>query len=238
MQCDVTCVWVWVGGWGFPSPPLTAACCSPPACRPCCRLPACLPADPAARKAFLKELHEQKTDLFNQLIETGSLPVRPGVKRLISEAIDLVGGCALAVMGAGSSVHCRRCSFWCCRFCCSLPLLLPLVTINHPSHPPICRLLSTTPPAADEAIDAGVQVAVCSTSNERAVSNIVKVGGVGDRCSCWVTGISAVHPHERPRAPAGQLVAPPSHSLVNPTSKLLSPLRRRPPCALLPALRR
>lgn len=29
--------------------------------------------------------------------------------------------------------------------------------------------------AADEAIDAGVKVAVCSTSNERAVSNIVKV---------------------------------------------------------------
>lgn len=99
-------------------------------------------ADPAARKAFLKELHELKTDIFNkvgrhsravaglgtirlrarhgvlpsatpaqrpacrpqprpppphccspaprcplptQLIETGSLPVRPGVKRLISE---------------------------------------------------------------------------------------------------------------------------------------------------------
>jgi hypothetical protein len=42
-------------------------------------------ADPAERKAFLKELHELKTDIFNQLIETGRLPVRPGVKRLISE---------------------------------------------------------------------------------------------------------------------------------------------------------
>ena len=39
--------------------------------------------DPAARKAFLKELHEMKTDIFNELIETGRLPVRPGVKRLI-----------------------------------------------------------------------------------------------------------------------------------------------------------
>lgn len=40
--------------------------------------------DPDARKAFLKELHELKTDIFNELIETGRLPVRPGVSRLIS----------------------------------------------------------------------------------------------------------------------------------------------------------
>jgi HAD superfamily hydrolase (TIGR01509 family) len=71
--------------------------------------------DPNERKAFLKELHELKTDIFNQLIETGRLPVRPGVQRLI-----------------------------------------------------------------DEAIEGGVKVAVCSTSNERAVSNIVRVL-LGDR---------------------------------------------------------
>lgn len=41
--------------------------------------------DPAERKAFLKELHELKTDIFNELIETGRLPVRPGVSRLISK---------------------------------------------------------------------------------------------------------------------------------------------------------
>jgi hypothetical protein len=40
---------------------------------------------PEARKAFLKELHELKTDIFNELIESGRLPVRPGVKRLIGE---------------------------------------------------------------------------------------------------------------------------------------------------------
>lgn len=66
--------------------------------------------DLTERKAFLKELHELKTDIFNDLIESGKLPVRPGVIRLINEAID-----------------------------------------------------------------ADVKVAVCSTSNERAVSNIVKV---------------------------------------------------------------
>lgn len=32
-----------------------------------------------------------------------------------------------------------------------------------------------SPLPAEEAIDAGVKVAVCSTSNERAVSNIVRV---------------------------------------------------------------
>lgn len=66
--------------------------------------------DPDQRKSFLKELHELKTDIFNELIESGKLPLRPGVKRLI-----------------------------------------------------------------EEAMDNGVKVAVCSTSNERAVSNIVKV---------------------------------------------------------------
>jgi HAD superfamily hydrolase (TIGR01509 family) len=66
--------------------------------------------DPDQRKSFLKELHELKTDIFNELIESGKLPLRPGVKRLI-----------------------------------------------------------------EEAMDNDVKVAVCSTSNERAVSNIVKV---------------------------------------------------------------
>jgi HAD superfamily hydrolase (TIGR01509 family) len=66
--------------------------------------------DPAARKAFLKDLHELKTDIFNELIDAGSLPLRPGVARLVAEARA-----------------------------------------------------------------AGVKVAVCSTSNERAVSNIVRL---------------------------------------------------------------
>ena len=41
---------------------------------------------PEERRAFLKDLHELKTDIFNELIESGRLPVRPGVKRLIGEA--------------------------------------------------------------------------------------------------------------------------------------------------------
>ncbi|GFR40830.1 hypothetical protein Agub_g1305 [Astrephomene gubernaculifera] len=66
--------------------------------------------DPAARKALVAELHALKTALFTQLVESGAMPLRPGVARLVGEAIS-----------------------------------------------------------------AGVPVAVCSTSNEKAVSSIVRV---------------------------------------------------------------
>eukprot|EP00241_Pyramimonas_parkeae_P007227 CAMPEP_0114237742 /NCGR_PEP_ID=MMETSP0058-20121206/7553_1 /TAXON_ID=36894 /ORGANISM="Pyramimonas parkeae, CCMP726" /LENGTH=304 /DNA_ID=CAMNT_0001349805 /DNA_START=62 /DNA_END=973 /DNA_ORIENTATION=- len=64
----------------------------------------------AQQQEFVKELHLLKTDLFMKMIETGSLPLRPGVARLV-----------------------------------------------------------------DEAAASGVPMAVCSTSNERAVSTIVRV---------------------------------------------------------------
>ena len=65
--------------------------------------------DEGERKALLLRLHKRKTDLFMQRVESGAMPLRPGVKRLVEEAL---GG--------------------------------------------------------------GVKVAVCSTSNERAVTSIVK----------------------------------------------------------------
>ena len=60
--------------------------------------------DAEARTSFLKELHEMKTDIFNQLIETGKLPVRPGVIRLIGASVlvwgeggrGVHGGCSCA----------------------------------------------------------------------------------------------------------------------------------------------
>lgn len=61
------------------------------------------------RKALLKRLHLRKTDIFMGMVDTGALPLRPGVKSLVTQAID-----------------------------------------------------------------AGVKVAVCSTSDERAVSAIVR----------------------------------------------------------------
>ncbi len=53
------------------------------------------PAGVTDREAFIKELHHLKTDLFMEIIQQGYLPLRPGVKRLVDEAIG--EGTALAV---------------------------------------------------------------------------------------------------------------------------------------------
>ncbi len=45
------------------------------------------PADAADKDALITELHKLKTDLFMQIIESGELPLRPGVARLVDEAI-------------------------------------------------------------------------------------------------------------------------------------------------------
>jgi len=45
------------------------------------------PYDVEDKDAFIKELHKLKTDYFMQIIESGELPLRPGVARLIDEAI-------------------------------------------------------------------------------------------------------------------------------------------------------
>jgi len=45
------------------------------------------PCDVADKDALIKELHELKTDFFMQIIESGEMPLRPGVARLVDEAI-------------------------------------------------------------------------------------------------------------------------------------------------------
>lgn len=47
------------------------------------------------RDAFIQELHKLKTDLYLQIIASGELPLRPGVARLVDEAI--ADGLPLAV---------------------------------------------------------------------------------------------------------------------------------------------
>lgn len=51
--------------------------------------------DDTARQARVKELHLAKTDVFNELIQAGTVPLRPGVERLIDEA--MASGKTLAV---------------------------------------------------------------------------------------------------------------------------------------------
>ena len=50
------------------------------------------PSDAADRDGFIKDMHRLKTDLFMKIIESGELPLRPGVARLVDETIaaDLV----------------------------------------------------------------------------------------------------------------------------------------------------
>lgn len=79
------------------------------------------PVPNEAREDFIKDLHRLKTDIFMELIEEGQLPLRPGIARIMNEAID-----------------------------------------------------------------AGVTLAVCSTSNERAVQSIVDKL-LGDRVSANIT---------------------------------------------------
>jgi HAD superfamily hydrolase (TIGR01509 family) len=45
------------------------------------------PPDVADRDALIKELHKLKTDYFMEIIESGQLPLRPGVARFVDEAI-------------------------------------------------------------------------------------------------------------------------------------------------------
>lgn len=43
--------------------------------------PSAAPADEAGRKDFVAGLHKLKTGLFMDLVDTGALPLRPGVAR-------------------------------------------------------------------------------------------------------------------------------------------------------------
>lgn len=45
------------------------------------------PANVAGKDALIKELHKLKTDYFMEIIESGQLPLRPGVARFVDEAV-------------------------------------------------------------------------------------------------------------------------------------------------------
>lgn len=54
-----------------------------------------VPVKPEDEDELIKAMHKQKTQTFIGLIESGKLPLRPGVKRLMQEAMD--AGLTLAV---------------------------------------------------------------------------------------------------------------------------------------------
>jgi len=47
------------------------------------------PVPPAEEDAVIARLHARKTDLFLQLLESGALPLRPGIRRFMEEASGL-----------------------------------------------------------------------------------------------------------------------------------------------------
>jgi HAD superfamily hydrolase (TIGR01509 family) len=53
------------------------------------------PEEAEDREQYIKDLHRFKTDTYMEIIESGQLPLRSGVKRLVDEAI--ADGAALAV---------------------------------------------------------------------------------------------------------------------------------------------
>ena len=63
------------------------------------------PAGTGDKEALIKELHKLKTDYYTQIIESGELPLRPGVARLVDEAI--AAGVKLAVCSTSNekAVH-------------------------------------------------------------------------------------------------------------------------------------
>lgn len=63
------------------------------------------PADAGDHDGFVMELHRLKTDLFMQIIESGHLPLRSGVARVVDEAI--AAGVKLAVCSTSNerAVH-------------------------------------------------------------------------------------------------------------------------------------
>lgn len=112
------------------------------------------PVPPEERDDLIARLHKAKTDRFLQLISDGRLPLRPGVQRLV-----------------------------------------------------------------DEALEAGVQVAVCSTSNERAVAGIVRANMGEERLAKIPIFAGDVVPAKKPdpaiyRLAAEQLGLEPQRCLV------------------------
>lgn len=64
-----------------------------------------LPADAASRDALVRSLHRRKTELFLELVQEGAMPTRPGVERLITEALDEGWTVAVASTSAEPSVR-------------------------------------------------------------------------------------------------------------------------------------
>ncbi|CAI5992365.1 unnamed protein product [Closterium sp. NIES-65] len=167
--------------------------------------PQAAPIDPSERAAFVAGLHKSKTALFMQLVETGALPLRPGVARarqrsscsswrrvpcpcdraLHDGALHAArgDGCAAAATRRGTLVETGVLPLqpgvvrWQCAGG-SVQHILPTSWGNGAKLVGAIVRVILGSELIDEALAAGVRVAVCSTSNEKAVGAIALAAGV------------------------------------------------------------
>ena len=64
-----------------------------------------LPLNPSAQKELISNWHQRKTDIYMQMVSEGKLPGRPGIVRLIDEAITAGWKLAVASTSAEQSVR-------------------------------------------------------------------------------------------------------------------------------------
>jgi len=64
-----------------------------------------LPADPAGQKELLADWHRRKTARYKEIVRSGELPGRPGIARVVAEAIGAGWTLAVASTSAEESVR-------------------------------------------------------------------------------------------------------------------------------------
>ena len=64
-----------------------------------------LPADPEGQKELLGDWHKRKTARYKEMVRAGRLPGRPGIARVVGEAIDAGWTLAVASTSAEESVR-------------------------------------------------------------------------------------------------------------------------------------
>jgi dihydroxyacetone kinase phosphoprotein-dependent L subunit len=64
-----------------------------------------LPADPGQQQALVAEWHRRKTEIYTGLVGSGAVPPRPGVARVVAEALAAGWPVAVASTSAESSVR-------------------------------------------------------------------------------------------------------------------------------------
>jgi dihydroxyacetone kinase phosphoprotein-dependent L subunit len=64
-----------------------------------------LPADPGQQQALIAEWHRRKTEIYTSLVTSGAVPPRPGVARIVGEALAAGWPVAVASTSAETSVR-------------------------------------------------------------------------------------------------------------------------------------